>query len=43
MNIKNSLSIRSTPDETHLIYMENICEYTFKKSKTKKIYTKEFH
>ena len=41
--LKNSLSISSTPDETHLIYLEPIREYTKMVSQTKKIYTKEFH
>ena len=43
MSIKNSLSISSTHDETHLLYMEHIREYKTNVTKTKKIYTKEFH
>ena len=43
MSIKNSLSIKNTPDETHLLYLEHIREYKKLVSKTKKIYTKEFH
>ena len=39
-SIKNSLSIKSTPDKTHLLYLKHIHEY---KKLVSKIYTKEFH
>ena len=41
MSIKNSLSIKNTPDE-HTCHTWNIFENTKQVSKTNKIYTKEF-